>query len=82
MPIQLFELTLFLCPKNSFIVVLRHSGGNSNKDPPVPIPNTEVKLVSAEDIIILRKIQVVFYRFLKKVLMGRVVERSPRVHVY
>ena len=25
------------------------SGGNGERDPPVPIPNTEVKLISAED---------------------------------
>lgn len=27
----------------------RESGGNSDEDTPVPIPNTEVKLMSAED---------------------------------
>ena len=27
----------------------QESGGNSGEDPPVPIPNTEVKLSSAED---------------------------------
>ena len=28
-----------------------HSGDDSNEDPPVPIPNTEVKLVYAESTI-------------------------------
>ncbi len=28
---------------------LNHSGGESEEDPPVPIPNTEVKLLSVED---------------------------------
>ena len=31
------------------IFFLQRSGGNSGEDPPVPIPNTEVKLSSAED---------------------------------
>ena len=26
-----------------------HSGGESEEDPPVPIPNTEVKLLSVEN---------------------------------
>jgi HAMP domain-containing protein len=31
------------------ITLKKISGGNSEKDTPVPIPNTEVKLLSADD---------------------------------
>ena len=31
----------------SAIAVIYHSGDDCNEDPPVPIPNTEVKLINA-----------------------------------
>ena len=45
---------LRVCPQRkrlseSEATEIRKSGDNSREDPPVPIPNTEVKLSSAED---------------------------------
>ena len=45
----LISLLLYSVLKVSFDILINLVGVDGNEDPPVPIPNTEVKLIHVED---------------------------------